>query len=64
MSHTWFSALEDPKAVIRIVFLDQFSKVFDHDNILLSDVVAIGVRPALLPWLASTSLGSVTENKI
>ena len=38
----------------RIVFLD-FSKAFDliDHNILLNDFKSVGVRPALLPWLAS-----------
>jgi hypothetical protein len=54
MLHTWFVALEKPKSVIRIVFLD-FSKAFDliDHNILLNDFKSVGVRPALLPWLAS-----------
>ena len=54
MLHTWFVALEKSKSVIRIVFLD-FSKAFDliDHNILLNDFKYVGVRPALLPWLAS-----------
>ena len=50
MLHTWFVALENPKSVIRIVFLD-FSKAFDliDHNILLNDFKSVGVRPALLP---------------
>ena len=54
MLHTWFVALEKPKSVIRIVFLD-FSKAFDliDHNILLNDFKSVGVHPALLPWLAS-----------
>jgi hypothetical protein len=54
MLHTWFVAFEKPKSVIRIVFL-YFSKAFDliDHNILLNDFKSVGVRPALLPWLAS-----------
>jgi hypothetical protein len=50
----WFAALENPNTVIGIVFLD-FSKAFDliDHNILLKDFKDVGVRPALLPWLAS-----------
>jgi hypothetical protein len=54
MLHMWFVALENPNTVIRIVFLD-FSKASDFidHNILLKDFKDVGVRPALLPWLAS-----------
>jgi hypothetical protein len=54
MLHTRFVALEKPKSVIRIVFLD-FSKAFNHidHNILLNDFKSVGFRPALLSWLAS-----------
>ena len=54
MLHKWYSAMENPDTVIRVIFLD-FTKAFDlidHDS-LLSDLEKIGVRPALLPWLAS-----------
>ena len=40
--------------VIRVILLD-ITKAFDliHHNLLLSDFQMIGVRPALIPWLAS-----------
>jgi hypothetical protein len=54
MLHTWFVALEKPESVIRIVFL-YFPKAFDliDHNILLNDFKSVGIRPALLPLLAS-----------
>jgi DNA-directed RNA polymerase subunit H (RpoH/RPB5) len=54
MFHKWFAAFENHDTVIRIIFLD-FSKAFDliDHNILLKDFKDVGVRPALLPWLAS-----------
>ena len=54
MLHNWYSAMETLDTVIRVIFLD-FTKAFDliDHNILLSDLKEVGVRPALLPWLAS-----------
>ena len=54
MLHNWYSAMENPDTVIRLIFLD-FTKAFDliDHNILLSDLKNIGVRSALLPWIAS-----------
>ena len=54
MLHKWYSVTENPDTVIRVIFLD-FTKVFDliDHNLLLSDFQMIGVRLALIPWLAS-----------
>ena len=48
MLHTWFSALENPQTVMRIIFLD-FPRAFDLivHNILLSNFKSIGALPAL-----------------
>ena len=69
--HNWYQALEKPKTVIRVLFLD-FSKAFDliNHNKLLEDMKTLGVRDALIPWIASylkgrkqrTKLGNVTSN--
>ena len=69
--HNWYKALEKPKTVIRVLFLD-FSKAFDliNHNKLLQDMKTMGVREALIPWIASylkgrkqrTKLGNLTSN--
>ena len=54
LAHKWFSAMEENEKVVRIIFLD-FRKAFDliDRNKLLRNSEKIGVRPALLAWLAS-----------
>ena len=54
MLHNWYLALDNPDTGIRVIFLD-FTKAFDliDHNLLISDFQTIGVRTALLPWLAS-----------
>ena len=46
--------MDNPNKVIRIVFLD-FRKAFDliDHNVLLENCNNIGIRPAILSWLAS-----------
>ena len=47
--------MEEKEKVVRITFLD-FRKAFDlidHDNRFLQNCEKIGVRPAVLAWLAS-----------
>ena len=54
LAHKWFSAMEEKEKVVRIIFLD-FRKAFDliDHNRLLQNCEKIGVRPAVLAWLAS-----------
>ena len=54
LAHKWFSAMEEKEKVVRITFLD-FRKAFDliDHNRLLQNCEKIGVRPAVLAWLAS-----------
>ena len=69
--HNWYQALEKPKTVIRVLYLD-FSKAFDliNHNKLLENMKTMGVRDALIPWIASylkgrkqrTKLGNITSN--
>ena len=51
--HKWHMALDTPGFVIRITFLD-FRKAYDliDHNILLDNCCKIGIRPALVTWLA------------
>ena len=52
--HKWQKALDVPGFVIRLMFLD-FRKAYDliDHNILLENCSKIGIRPALISWLAS-----------
>lgn len=51
--HHCFQALEKPKTAIRVLLLD-FTKTLDRINPkLLEDKERIGVREALIPWIAS-----------
>ena len=69
--HNWYQALEKPKTVIRVLFLD-FSKAFDliNYNKLLKDMKSLCVTDARRPWIASylkgrrqkTKLGNVISN--
>ena len=47
-------AMESPQRIVRITFLD-FRKAFDliNHNLLLENVMQIGVRPAVVGWFAS-----------
>ena len=60
MLHTWFSALENPQTVMRIIFLD-FPRAFDLivHNILLSNFKSIGALPPF-----TMVHRSLTEDKI
>ena len=53
LAHKWFSAMEEKEKRVRIIFLD-FRKAFDliDYNRLLQNCEKIGVRPAVLAWLA------------
>ena len=52
--HKWHLALLNRGTVIRLTFLD-FRKAYDliDHNLLLENCSKIGIRPGLLPWLAS-----------
>ncbi|CAB4024493.1 Hypothetical predicted protein [Paramuricea clavata] len=52
--HNWYQALDQPHTRIRVLFLD-FAKAFDliNHNKLLHDMQRMGVREALIPWIAS-----------
>ena len=52
--HKWCKAMGEPHRVVRIVYLD-FCKAFDliDHNKQLENFKPIGVRPALVSWLAS-----------
>ena len=52
--HKWCEIMDNPNKVFRIVFLD-FRKAFDliDHNVLLDNCNNIGIRPAVLGWLAS-----------
>ena len=52
--HKWCKAMGEPYRVVRIVYLD-FCKAFDliDHNKQLENFKPIGVRPALVSWLAS-----------
>jgi hypothetical protein len=52
--HNWYQALDQPHTIIRVLFLD-FTKAFDliNHNKLLHDMQRMGVREALIPWIAS-----------
>ncbi len=57
-------ALDTPGFVIRIMFLD-FRKAYDliDHNILLENCCKIGIRPALVTWLASYLSGRTQVTK-
>ena len=50
----WFSTMEEHEKVVRITFQD-FRKAFDliDHNRLLQNCDKIGIRPAVMDWLAS-----------
>ena len=54
MINNWLRTLDDKSSYLRIAFLD-FSKAFDHidHNILVSKLLALGVRLSLIPWICS-----------
>ena len=54
LAHKWLSAMEEKGKVVRVTFLG-FWKAFDliDHNRLLQNCEKIGVRPAVLAWLAS-----------
>ena len=54
MINNWLRTLDDKSSYLRIVFLD-FSKAFDRidHNILVSKLLALGVRLSLIPWICS-----------
>lgn len=62
--HKWHMALDSPGFVIRITFLD-FRKAYDliDHNILLKNCWKIGIRPALITWLASYLSGRTQVTK-
>ena len=62
--HKWHMALDTPGFVIRIMFLD-FRKAYDliDHNILLENCCKIGIRPALVTWLASYLSGRTQITK-
>jgi hypothetical protein len=47
-------AMESPPKIVRIMYLD-FRKAFDliNHNVLLENVMQIGVRPAVVGWIIS-----------
>ena len=62
--HKWHVALDTPGSVIRIMFLD-FRKAYDliDHNIMLENCCKIGIRPALVTWLASYLSGRMQVTK-
>jgi hypothetical protein len=62
--HKWHTVLDTPGFVIRILFLD-FHKAYDliDHNILLENCCKIGIRPALVTWLASYLSGRTQITK-
>ena len=52
MINNWLQALDSPKRYLRICFLD-FSKAFDriNHNILIANLIALGGRRCLIPWI-------------
>ena len=64
LAHKWFLAMEEKEKVMRITFLD-FRRPFDliHHNRLLQNCEKIGVRPAVLAWLASYLQGRFQVTK-
>ena len=54
LAHKWFSAMWEEEKLVRIIILD-FRKAFDLMDLkrLLHNCEKIGVRPAVLAWLAS-----------
>ena len=62
--HKWHMVLDTPGFVIRILFLD-FRKAYDliDHNILLENCCKIGIRPALVTWLASYLSGRTQITK-
>jgi hypothetical protein len=63
--HNWYQALDQPHTKIRVLFLD-FTKAFDliNHNKLLHDMQRMGVREALIPWIASYLKGRKQMTKV
>ena len=51
MIHNWLFHLDSPDKHIRLLFLD-YTKDFDRigHNVLISELIDIGVRCSLIPW--------------
>ena len=60
----WHVALDSPGSVVRIMFL-AFRKAYDRmdHNIMLENCCKIGIRPALVTWLASYLSGRTQITK-
>ena len=63
--HNWLSHLDNPGNYIRTCFLD-FCKAFDRidHNIVISKLISLGVRRALIPWICSFLSGWMQSVKV
>ena len=54
MIHNWLSALDESGHYLSSCVLD-FSKAFDRidHSIIIQKIIAMGVRPSLIPWICS-----------
>ena len=63
--HIWLSQLDNAGNYIRTCFLD-FCKAFDRidHNIVISRLISLGVRRALIPWICSFLSGRMQSVKV
>jgi hypothetical protein len=63
--HNWLNHLDNPGKYIRVCFLD-FCKAFDRidHNIVISKLINLGVRKALIPWVCSFLSGRMQSVKV
>ena len=63
--HNWLSHLDNPYNYIRTCFLD-FCKAFDRidHNIVISKLISLGVRGALISWICSFLSGRMQSVKV
>ena len=63
--HNWLSQLDNPGNYIRTCFLD-FCKAFDRidHNIVISKLISLGVRRALISWICSFLSGRMQSVKV